>query len=208
MIYVYGAVDDPERAAAAMAMAGSPEVHVVDAGQAACLVSEIAAAGLVAHDRVLRSAMAECTVVPFRFGTSLDGEAELVARMEQFAPGIKRSFSHLRGKEELALRARMPAAREEGGGNYLRRLAARREVPPPLANLHLALRAAAEDAVCEPDGQGGIKASYLVGRPRVDAFCRLVDERHQEVEGMELSLTGPWPPYSFVYRPETRPRGG
>jgi hypothetical protein len=42
--------------------------------------------------------------------------------------------------------------------------------------------------------------SYLVHRDREEAFRLEVDRLAQEYEpsGVEVRLTGPWPPYSFV----------
>jgi glycosyltransferase involved in cell wall biosynthesis len=50
----------------------------------------------------------------------------------------------------------------------------------------------------EPDAATAFSASYLVQRDHVDEFIELVRRLDDELEAVELVLTGPWPPYSFV----------
>jgi hypothetical protein len=41
-------------------------------------------------------------------------------------------------------------------------------------------------------------AAYLVMRARVERFVELAAELGEQLDGLELECTGPWPPYSFV----------
>jgi hypothetical protein len=45
-----------------------------------------------------------------------------------------------------------------------------------------------------------LNGAYLVARHDVDTFLRLVDEqrRARQGDGLELEVTGPWPPYNFA----------
>ena len=43
-----------------------------------------------------------------------------------------------------------------------------------------------------------LNASYLVDQARVEDLRALVDELARQHEGLDVELTGPWPPYSFT----------
>ncbi len=43
-----------------------------------------------------------------------------------------------------------------------------------------------------------IKASFLVGKEGVPAFCRTVKCQISTYPDLRFVLTGPWPPYNFV----------
>jgi hypothetical protein len=45
-----------------------------------------------------------------------------------------------------------------------------------------------------------LNGAYLVARADAADFARLVEQQHQRHadDGLELELTGPWPPYNFV----------
>jgi hypothetical protein len=52
------------------------------------------------------------------------------------------------------------------------------------------------------DAEMVLNAAYLVPREGADAFRSAVDELGRGQEGIELELTGPWPPHHFVETPE------
>ena len=168
-----------------------------------------APADLVQHDQLLGLVMDNCTsVVPFRYGTVLADpvaiEAELSPHRQEFYDLLDR----LRGRVELALRARTaptsgpsPAegSRPQGpGSSYLRSLGALPE-DSPLKRLHRTLAVSATAALVERDGSDGVKASYLVEEVEVDGFKRLLDRTVAEMDDIgPVSLTGPWAPYTFA----------
>jgi hypothetical protein len=49
-----------------------------------------------------------------------------------------------------------------------------------------------------------LNAAYLVPADAAGAFRQIVEElgRRHEPDGVELELTGPWPPYHFATAPE------
>ncbi len=213
MIGLYGVVDEPEAALAAcrklsddpppetLCLIGTSRVSCVGRR---CTTRDVPtdSRALVGHDAVLRRIMTVSTVVPFRYGTVL-GEAEAERDLGGREEAFEDLLAWLRGRVELALRARSSAARPEcshsSGRSYLmklRKLAA----DPALTGLHRALTSWSVAAVAAPDRPGGIKASYLVERADVDAFKEAL-EAHARAGGIEgVSLTGPWAPYSFVDR--------
>ncbi len=130
---------------------------------------------------------------------------------------------------EAAARERAPdaiddereGARGAGGAYMLRRRQERRlrEEADRLAgslaeDVHARLQDWAADAVVNPpqnpelsghEGDMLLNAAYLVEAAKVERFHELVAElreRHREL-GARLELTGPWPPYNFVPRPDT-----
>jgi Gas vesicle synthesis protein GvpL/GvpF len=214
VIYLYGAVDDgPAAARAFESDAGAPAdgpgpVRVIESAPIACLVGDGRPErtdhieSLVDHDRVLNQAMTACTVVPFRFGTAVRDRAELAGRLDSGAVSWPDLFDRVRGRRELALRAR-PAGRcgperpARHGREYLRERAGR-STPPALETLYQAMASAAVGAVGELDGTGALKASYLVDEEGIDWFCAQLTATQTAVGGLEVSLTGPWAAYSFV----------
>lgn len=223
MIHLAGIVDEAEAARRACAPGPSAEVVWEVTDQLACAgrwhdgaAPPTTSEALVDHDRMVQRLMGSChSVVPFRYGTMVEDpetlRAELLPRARQFADLL----GWLRGRVELALRAAPAPApesttpvsatpapgetdRDRRGAMYLRALReqARRN---PLKELHRVLTASAVAAVAEPDGHGGIKASYLVDAAEVDSFCRLLDLVTADAAGVgSASLTGPWAPYTFA----------
>jgi Gas vesicle synthesis protein GvpL/GvpF len=55
-----------------------------------------------------------------------------------------------------------------------------------------------------------LNASYLVPHSRGDDFAAAVAELADEYPVLQLELTGPWPPYSFIEpdRPAGSPEAG
>ncbi len=71
-------------------------------------------------------------------------------------------------------------------------------LPGALADLHAILSAHADDSTLQDGGDETMVAAYLVSAGQVNVFERAVidiGDRHPEIE---MSLTGPWAPFSFV----------
>ncbi|MDQ2727812.1 MAG: GvpL/GvpF family gas vesicle protein, partial [Actinomycetota bacterium] len=71
-------------------------------------------------------------------------------------------------------------------------------MPGPLTDIHAVLSAHADDASLQDGADGTMVAAYLVSVSQVSFFERAVTDvgdRHPEIE---MSLTGPWAPFSFV----------
>jgi hypothetical protein len=159
------------------------------------------------HERVVEELMAERPLLPLRFGSVMPDESELrdllAARQSEFEAALAR----VRGHVELGVRASAGgprgtssaadggAAAELPGSAYLsRKLAAKRLAQ----QLHDALAPAADDAHFRMGRDDGYAGAYLVERAAVHEFCSRVDELRVEHPGLEIALTGPWPPYSFT----------
>lgn len=163
---------------------------------------------LLDHDRLVSRLMWACgSVVPFRYGTVVEDGDDVRALLAPRAQEFRELLGWLRDRVELALRAApapstdsrpSPRPGQGSGASYLRALGVE-AAQAPLKKLHRALAACAVAAVGEPDVHGGLKASYLVDRPQIDDFCRLLDDAAVAAGGVgPVSLTGPWAPYTFA----------
>src|SRR5439155_6420148 len=71
---------------------------------------------LLTHERVVEAVMARGAVLPFRFGTELDDERRLAARLAERHDELVRALDRVRGRVELGVRvlAERPPAVGEG----------------------------------------------------------------------------------------------
>jgi hypothetical protein len=186
-------------------------------------------AGLArAHDRVLEAAASKGGVVPFRLCTIYSSIDRLDAMLESETSTLAATLRRLAGSQEWGVKAfaapRMPVAADEpspeSGTAYLTLKRERRETADEerqaaettVASIHarLAERAAAA-TVSAPhdrrlsghDAEMLLNAAYLVPSDAVATFRSLVDQlaREHETQGLNIELTGPWPPYHFVDPP-------
>jgi hypothetical protein len=176
---------------------------------------------LQAHFCVTEALMACGTVLPVRFGTVFDGPAGLMAHLEAGHRAYADSLKRLRGHVEVSLRAErsgngfldQPAGEVPGladGGPGARYLAGKRAgAARALARSHeerglaeyilasLAGHAAETDWRGVPAASGiAVSMAFLLPRERLGAFQDAAGAL--ESCGLELVLSGPWPPYSFA----------
>jgi hypothetical protein len=163
---------------------------------------------LLTHERVVQAVMKDGAVLPLRFGTMLDGdqslEGVLVARRDE----LLRALARVRGRVEIGVRAlarsganAAPPGRERSGREYmLTRLREHRRADEAARSLHAPLAAMACDsrlrAPTPPHAR--LASTYLVDRVRIEEFRARVEELAARHEDLDVVLTGPWPPYSFV----------
>jgi hypothetical protein len=212
MIWIYAICERSEqRLPEASGPAGAP-LEEICAGPLVAVASrgdlvpdELSVEALSAHERVVETLMEERTVLPMRFGTSFTApgavQAALAARREPLLDALDR----VRGRVELAVRARRPAAAAEvaavpagsSGREYVR---ARLHAGRSAASLHQPLAALAVASRRWPALAPGelLRASYLVERPAVVRFRDAVGSLQREHPEAALVCTGPWPAYSFM----------
>jgi hypothetical protein len=162
------------------------------------------------HERVVEAVMARASVVPARFGTTFADLQSLAQAVTPKTPGLKALLDRVRDRVELALRAReahpgslsvAPETRRAAtsGRSYLegRRPSATR-LTLLARDIHRSLAALAADAT-EPVWQRqAITAAYLVDSHQIGAVTRVAEQLADRHSQVVLTLTGPWPPYSFV----------
>ncbi len=176
------------------------------------------------HFRVVEAFMASHTVLPVRFGTVFAGREELQAHLARAHDMYSSDLRRLRGQIELGIKASRrtalahlsePAAAfaPAGSGPGTRYLAGKRA----MAARSLAQRRQAEDlagiisaplashltrtewrALPGPSGEAGVSMAFLLRKERIGAFREALAALRTSEPDLDILLTGPWPPYSFV----------
>jgi hypothetical protein len=177
------------------------------------------------HQRVLGEVLHDCTPLPMRLCTLYSDEDGLRGMLDSRRQELSAELSELRGKLEWGVQAfARPRSQSDveplaaaSGSAYLRqRLADRQAGEAAYADLgrlcddlHHDLCAVAVAGRLgmpqRPEASGRelpmiLNASYLVANDQRDRFGECVADRGAELveQGVELQLTGPWPPYNFV----------
>jgi len=162
------------------------------------------------HEGVVEQLMDASTILPLRFGSTVrdrNGLKEVLGQRRHEFTGL---IGRLHGAVELGVRARLETSERPAvsaaspasgpGGAYLLELAEReRGAAEILTQIHGPLTRLARRSRRMPGGlrQGTFKAAYLVDRARIEPFRAQVAELAAEVDGVRITCTGPWPPYSF-----------
>ena len=194
-MWIYGICDRPE-------LPPPPGLEALGDGELVTVFSrhgqgDPTPAALWAHERVVERLMADRTVVPGRFGSTVAGEDGLRRRLDERREPLAAAIARVRGRVELGVRVLAQARAAPGSGrDYLlarleesRRAAARHE---PLAEL-------AADATRQPSRGGELlRGAYLVDRAGVAGFRDAVGDLQDEHPELTILCTGPWPAYSFV----------
>jgi hypothetical protein len=164
---------------------------------------------LWAHEGVVEALMSGGPVLPTRFGTSLGGEADLCRLLVARRAPLRRALREVRGCVELGVRVagegegdagqRAGAAGAATGEEYLGSLMeGRRRDRETTAAVHEPLSRLAR-AATEPAARDGVlTAAYLVEAQRVAEFAGRVVALQEAHPALDISCTGPWPPYSFA----------
>lgn len=171
------------------------------------------------HDSVVRAAMRrDSTPLPLRFGQWFRSRQQLVSEMEEEAGRFRRQLELVRGAVEFGVRVvdeevpedRGEEGRPESGTAYLEAAARRREARADRLErgrqVAARLRRHLGDLVRKhsvkelEDGGAVVEVAHLVAEGQSDAYREKVEEFRVESEEPGLTVTGPWPPYSFVER--------
>jgi hypothetical protein len=167
-----------------------------------------------AHDRVLHAALAETDVAPFRVCTlyaSREAVEEMLrAKTDHFRSLLARLHDMTEWGVKAFLAAPAGVAPPTSGAEYLARRRAEREgttvAESVAAEVHEALSSRAVASTLAPPQDRRISGratemilngAYLLPRGETESFAAFVEEQDRR-HGLELELTGPWPPYNFV----------
>jgi hypothetical protein len=180
----------------------------------------VAKAGAAHHAVVDALAEAGVTVLPFGLFTVFSNEERALTTLRESMAPIERALARVRGKQEWVLKIgkpdsaraeRIPPAPETTSGTSFlaakataRRHAAERttRATADAAAVCAALERLADAArtkVVDPRGDLMLDAAFLVPRDRVAALHGALTTAADRLlrDGCKVSLTGPWPPYSF-----------
>ena len=193
---------------------GGSRLWSISAGELVAIVGasppslEVTPDALMDFEHTVEALMEERTVLPARFGTTLDDEraaAELLSsRHRQFADALRR----VGGAVEMGVRAgwpdetsdRRPSGESAGADYLLGRLKHQQRAQRIVADLDTALGGMARQrsSRIRARSEGQVIAAYLVARPRIDEFLATCRQLADTVTEASVVCTGPWPPYSFV----------
>jgi hypothetical protein len=178
-----------------------------------------------AHHAVSDAFFATHLVVPLRLFTLFASDARAGAALGRLRPRILKAFARLEGRKEFVLRVGRPEASRADGGEAAhaasgrpetgtiflrvkatsRRAAAERQARAARSALEVfdALSAIAADArprTAPPGTNLLLDAAFLVDTRRSASFRRTLTRAAANLlrDGCPVSLTGPWPPYSFA----------
>lgn len=163
-------------------------------------------AALSAQDQVVRRLFARLgALAPARFGSMVEGPAELRRAMAGRGPALAEALAELRGKVQMTARgfgrpkqtARAPRPRTPGA-RYLARAARRVSVPELAAVREDYARFIARELLERGEAPPlAWTAHHLVDRRMLRPY-RAALRRAAGRAGYEVVLTGPHPPYAFV----------
>lgn len=184
ILYVYAVLAEAPRDPG-VGLDGVP-LRAVTGGRLTALVGdhtrtpELGDEELCAHEALICRLMTEAPVLPLRFGTKATDEEALRDWLRTNEGELLDLLDAVDGAVELNVRADLSA------GDLRERV-------------HQSLAELARRAVLFPPapGSGRLRAAYLVDREHVDAFAAAAEGLETEL-AIEITCTGPWPPYSFV----------
>jgi Gas vesicle synthesis protein GvpL/GvpF len=178
-----------------------------------------------AHDAVISAIAWSGPVIPVRMATVYLDDARVVQLLENRHDDFHAALDRLTGREELGVKAYADPKKLAGQGAqdtegqsgtaYLlrrrRELVSQQEAYRVAAaeaeRMHAALLAHAVDGKRKPatdrslsgrDAWTVLNGTYLVDKSSVDEFRAAVAAVDEQSTGIELEITGPWPPYSFA----------
>ncbi len=176
-----------------------------------------------AHHAVADALAQTHAVLPFRLFTLFSSEARALATLRRSQPRLARALARVAGRHEWVLRIGRPlppaggprAANREpaatSGAEFLRAKAGARRalgdrnarVADEAARVFDALRQLSDASAARPIPAGTsllLDAAFLVPKRRTAALRRTLTQSAAMLlrEGCPVSLTGPWPAYSFA----------
>lgn len=179
-----------------------------------------------AHDRVISHLARSGPVLPLRMTTVYLNDERVGNLLMNHGDDFTSALAAVAGRQELGVKAYAdqkalrgtsdsPGAGKTSGTAYLlrrkRELSDQEETYSIAAQsarrLHDTLSRYAVDAKRKPvsdqslSGRAGwivLNSTYLVEDSQADEFRRAVEALNDELVGIELEVTGPWPPYSFT----------
>jgi hypothetical protein len=166
---------------------------------------------LAGHDAVARDVAAHApAVLPARFGTLLDGEAQLREMLAGREPELLAALALVRGREQMTLRlygtldAAPPEPAGDGpGARYLAARAATIGTPrrhPQIAALldRVAPLVRAERLEAHQTPPLVASAYHLIDRGGASAYRAALRPPPGASAALRVSISGPWPPYAFT----------
>jgi hypothetical protein len=170
------------------------------------------------HARVIADCFKHSTVLPFRFGTTfLDDDAlrrSVRSNQRHFLANVER----LRGKAEMHLKVLVD---DICPGNMLRDMTVGQQYLTSLresasrqrerqskaralsVQMHRMFLPLAEEITCKrmESGKMLLDIAHLIDNKTIERYQNKYTSAIQQMKECKMQLSGPWPPYHFVQRP-------
>ena len=177
----------------------------------------------VAHQRVIAAISRITDILPTRFGTVFRTDESLCKHVAKRVRGLKKDFERIKGADEWGVKvftiqpAALPIPAAHTGKDYLKAKAALLPSRKPKSIQRQGM-IAFEQALAEvatetapagnvSRGQRGLsfQTSLLVKRTKREKLESILEKFAREwTRERRIECTGPWPPYSFVSRPDDK----
>jgi hypothetical protein len=204
---------------------GEAQTFGYPSGEFAVIVSEYVPAGEFGQDALRQHAhvIGECfkrtTVLPFRFGTVFDSDDALRRAVRLNRKAFIESVSRLKGKAEMHIKllvkdGSLREALQEiilpntVGSEYLSKLrekAVRQRERQTKARalsvqVHKIFDPLDQDVCCRKADSGGmlIDIAHLIEHKQVQKYQNRYQMATRHLPGVEVVMSGPWPPYRFI----------
>jgi hypothetical protein len=201
---------------------GGAQVFGYPSGDFAVIVSEFVSGSLtqqsvVEHAKVVGSCFEKTTVLPFRFGTVFENDEALRRAVRGNRKQFLASVDKLRGKAEMhlklvvkegtvreALNVELP---QTTGGAYLtvlREKAYRQRERQTKARalsvqVHKLFHPLEEEISCRRSETGMmLDIAHLIDHKSIEKYQNRFNSAASQLKGVELVISGPWPPYHFM----------
>ncbi len=201
---------------------GGAQVFGYPSGDFAVIVSEFVSGSLtqqsvVEHAKVVGSCFEKTTVLPFRFGTVFEHDEALRRAVRGNRKQFLASVDKLRGKAEMhlklvvkegmvreALNVDLP---QTTGGAYLtvlREKAYRQRERQTKARalsvqVHKLFHPLEEEISCRRSETGMmLDIAHLIDHKSIEKYQNRFTSAASQLKGVELVISGPWPPYHFM----------
>lgn len=143
---------------------------------------------VLAHQRVVETAMRRSTVLPAPYGIVFRGRRQLIRLLQEQYLVLDEGLSFLDGNWELRMHI-APAVAGDGES----------ELGDLAMQLYAEMRRHARAAVPFPAEKGRLlSAAFLVDRAAWIEFVERSDDLGSAHPELNFDVTGPWPPYDFV----------
>jgi hypothetical protein len=179
----------------------------------------------VAHQRVISAISRLTDILPTRFGTVFRTEDTLCKHIRKRVRGLKKDFERIKGADEWGIKVfnlqpvALPMPEVHTGKDYLKAKSALLPSRKPKATQRdylVQFEQALADVATETApagnvsrGQRGLsfQTSLLVKRAKRKRLESVLEKFAREwARERRIECTGPWPPYSFVSRPDDKVR--
>ncbi|HEX7285116.1 MAG TPA: GvpL/GvpF family gas vesicle protein [Candidatus Angelobacter sp.] len=204
---------------------GDAQTFAYPSGEFSVIVSEYMSTGdlgqkaLLQHAHVVSECFKRTTVLPFRFGSVFDNDDALRRAVRLNRKAFVESVSRLKGKAEMHLKllvkdGSLRQALEEielpatVGSEYLSKLrekAVRQREHQTKARalsvqVHKIFDPLDQDVCCRKVDSGGmlIDIAHLIDHKKVEKYQNKYQTATRHLPGVEVVMSGPWPPYHFI----------